>query len=256
MESAYVFLASTLQPGDVTGFTFFVGLMAMFAASVFFFFERSNVDGKWKTSLLVSGLITMIAAAHYYYMRDYYLAAVANNLIEGAAYINPSPTQFRYIDWTLTVPLMCVEFFLLLRPYGAKQSLLWKMIGYSVVMLVAGYVGEAIQPEQTIFWGVISTLGWAGIVYEATAGSVAKMAQASGDANLQKAIRLLRNFVLVGWAIYPIGYMLMDGNLLAGFAGSLNIDLLYNLGDAVNKIGFGLVVYQMAVSSSGKKVIA
>lgn len=245
-------MSSTLQAGDVTGFTFFVGLMAMFAASVFFFFERSNVDGKWKTSLLVSGLITMIAAAHYYYMRDYYLAAVANNLIEGATYINPSPTQFRYIDWTLTVPLMCVEFFLLLRPYGAKQSLLWKMIGYSVLMLVAGYVGEAIQPEQTILWGIISTLGWAGIVYEATAGSVAKMAQASGDANLQKAIRLLRNFVLVGWAIYPIGYMLMPGNLLAGFSGSLNIDLLYNLGDAVNKIGFGLVVYQMAVSSSKK----
>lgn len=245
-------MSSTLQPGDVTGFTFFVGLMAMFAASVFFFFERSNVDGKWKTSLLVSGLITMIAAAHYYYMRDYYLAAVANNMIEGATYINPSPTQFRYIDWTLTVPLMCVEFFLLLRPYGAKQSLLWKMIGYSVLMLVAGYIGEAIQPEQTILWGIISTVGWAGIVYEATAGSVAKMAQASGDANLQKAIRLLRNFVLVGWAIYPIGYMLMPGNLMAGMAGTLNIDLLYNLGDAVNKIGFGLVVYQMAVSSSKK----
>lgn len=252
MNAAYLLMSSTLQPGDVTGFTFFVGLMAMFAASVFFFFERSNVDGKWKTSLLVSGLITMIAAAHYYYMRDYYLAAVANNMIEGATYINPSPTQFRYIDWTLTVPLMCVEFFLLLRPYGAKQSLLWKMIGYSVLMLVAGYIGEAIQPEQTILWGIISTLGWAGIVYEATAGSVAKMAQASGDANLQKAIRLLRNFVLVGWAIYPIGYMLMPGNLMAGMAGTLNIDLLYNLGDAVNKIGFGLVVYQMAVSSSKK----
>lgn len=252
MKVAYLMMSSTLQPGDVTGFTFFVGLMAMFAASVFFFFERSNVDGKWKTSLLVSGLITMIAAAHYYYMRDYYLAAVANNMIEGATYINPSPTQFRYIDWTLTVPLMCVEFFLLLRPYGAKQSLLWKMIGYSVLMLVAGYIGEAIQPEQTILWGIISTVGWAGIVYEATAGSVAKMAQASGDANLQKAIRLLRNFVLVGWAIYPIGYMLMPGNLMAGMAGTLNIDLLYNLGDAVNKIGFGLVVYQMAVSSSKK----
>lgn len=256
MKTAYIFLSSTLQPGDVTGFTFFVGLMAMFAASVFFFFERSNVDGKWKTSLLVSGLITMIAAAHYYYMRDYYLAAVANNLIEGATYVNPSPTQFRYIDWTLTVPLMCVEFFLLLRPYGAKQSLLWKMIGYSVLMLVAGYIGEAIQPEQTILWGIISTVGWAGIVYEATAGSVAKMAQASGDANLQNAIRLLRNFVLVGWAIYPIGYMLMPGNLMAGMAGSLNIDLMYNLGDAVNKVGFGLVVYQMAVSSSAKKATA
>jgi bacteriorhodopsin len=263
MMKAFLLLSSTLQPGDVTGFTFFVGLMAMFAASVFFFFERSQVDGKWKTSLLVSGLITMIAAAHYYYMRDYYLAAIANNLAGGfapgaAGWINPSPTQFRYIDWTLTVPLMCVEFFLLLRPYGAKQSLLWKMIGYSVLMLVTGYIGEAFAPTaanpgmHSILWGTISTIGWAGIVYEATYGSVAKLAVASGDANLQKAIRLLRNFVLVGWAIYPIGYMMMPGNLLAGMSGSLNIDLIYNIGDAVNKIGFGLVVYQMAVSASKK----
>ena len=263
MTKAFLLLASTLQPGDVTGFTFFIGLMAMFAASVFFFFERSQVDGKWKTSLLVSGLITMIAAAHYYYMRDYYLGAIASNLAGGftagmAGYINPSPTQFRYIDWTLTVPLMCVEFFLLLRPYGAKQGLLWKMIGYSLVMLVAGYIGEAFAPTaadpgmHSIIWGVISTLGWAGIVYEATAGSVAKMAAASGDSNLQNAIRLLRNFVLVGWAIYPIGYMMMPGNFLEGLSGSLNIDLIYNIGDAVNKIGFGLVVYQMAVTASKK----
>ncbi|MFM7032325.1 MAG: bacteriorhodopsin, partial [Bacteroidota bacterium] len=97
-----------------------------------------------------------------------------------------------------------------------------------------------------------STLGWAGIVYEATAGSVATMARESGDANLQNAIRLLRNFVLVGWAIYPIGYMLMDGNLLAAYNGTFNIDLLYNIGDAVNKIGFGLVVYQMAITASKK----
>lgn len=253
-------LSATLQPGDVTGFTFFIGLMAMFAASVFFFFERSQVDGKWKTSLLVSGLITMIAAAHYYYMRDFYLAAIASNAAGGftagmEGFINPSPTQFRYIDWTLTVPLMCVEFFLLLRPYGAKQNLLWKMIGYSLLMLVAGYIGEAFAEGaanpgmHSIIWGTISTIGWAGIVYEATAGSVAQMAKASGDANLQNAIRLLRNFVLVGWAIYPIGYMMMPGNLLAGMSGTLNIDLLYNIGDAVNKIGFGLVVYQMAVSS-------
>ena len=32
----------------------------------------STVEGKWKTSLLVSGLITFIAAVHYYYMRDYW----------------------------------------------------------------------------------------------------------------------------------------------------------------------------------------
>ena len=113
---------------DPIAFTFFTGYMAMMAASVFFFFERGSVDGKWKLSLLVSGLITFIAAVHYYYMRDYYLATGEN------------PTALRYIDWTLTVPLMCVEFYLLTKAAGAKIGLLWKLIFASVLMLVAGYI--------------------------------------------------------------------------------------------------------------------
>ena len=84
-----------LDPNDYVGFTFFIGYMAMLAASVFFFFERGSVDKKWQLSLLISGLITGIAAVHYFYMRDYYLATGDN------------PTFFRYVDWTLTVPL-CV----------------------------------------------------------------------------------------------------------------------------------------------------
>ena len=59
---------------SLTSFTFFVGCMAMMAASVFFFLEMGSVDKKWRTSLLISGIITFIAFVHYYYMRDYYLA--------------------------------------------------------------------------------------------------------------------------------------------------------------------------------------
>ena len=50
----------------------------MLAASVFFFFERGSVESKWKLSMLVSGLITGIAAVHHYYMRDYYMATGEN----------------------------------------------------------------------------------------------------------------------------------------------------------------------------------
>ena len=76
---------------NYVAFTFFIGTMAMMAAAVFFFFEMSNVDKKWRTSILVSGLITFIAAVHYYYMRGY-------NLETGE-----SPVFFRYVDWILTV---------------------------------------------------------------------------------------------------------------------------------------------------------
>jgi len=53
---------------DYVGFTFFVGCMAMMAAAVFFFFSMNTFDKKWRTSILVSGLITFIAAVHYWYM--------------------------------------------------------------------------------------------------------------------------------------------------------------------------------------------
>ena len=49
---------------DYVGFTFFVGCMAMMAASAFFFLSMSSFDNKWRTSILVSGLITFIAVLY------------------------------------------------------------------------------------------------------------------------------------------------------------------------------------------------
>ena len=40
-------LASGLQSGDLVGFTFFLGSVAMLAATVFFFVERSSVSDEW-----------------------------------------------------------------------------------------------------------------------------------------------------------------------------------------------------------------
>jgi sensory rhodopsin len=234
--------ALSLRVDDPVGFTFFTGYMAMLASSVFFFAERSSVEGKWKLSLLVSSLITGIAAVHYYYMRDYYLAT------------GQTPTVLRYIDWTLTVPLMCVEFYLLTKAAGAPKSLLWKLIGASVWMLVAGYIGEAFSggdSTQIALWGAISTIGYLYVLYTAWAGEVAQLAARSGDPAVVRGIRSLAWFVLAGWAIYPIGYMCMPGGWLNTALGwqSSNVDLFYNIADAINKIGFGLVVYGIAVSS-------
>lgn len=251
MKSILLADVLTIPVDDPVAFTFFVGYMAMFAASVFFFFEKGQVEGKWKLSLLVSGLITGIAAVHYYYMKDYY-AATGDN-----------PTALRYIDWTLTVPLMCVEFYLLTKAAGAKIGLLWKLILAAVLMLVAGYVGEAFVPlnadgspadgatTHSFIWGAFSTVGYIYILYTAWFGEVKKLADSSGDATVIKGIRTLAWFVLVGWAIYPIGYMCMPGgwlNIALGWEPS-SVDLFYNIADAVNKIGFGLVVYSIAISS-------
>lgn len=224
---------------NYVAFTFFVGTMAMMAASVFFFFEVSNVDQKWRTSILVSGLITFIAAVHYYYMRGYNLDT------------NESPIFFRYVDWILTVPLMCVEFYLITKKAGGKIGLLWKLIAASVVMLVTGYIGEAIygQETQSWIWGLISGIAYFYIVYLVWFGEVAKLALNAGPA-VAKAVKSLGWFVLVGWAIYPVGYIAGTAGGLFGvrvFEG-LSMDIVYNIGDAINKIGFGLVIYALAQS--------
>jgi len=236
-------LLSTITPiaqDNYVAFTFFIGTMAMMAASVFFFFELNNVPQKWRTSVLVSGLITFIAAVHYYYMRSYNLETTE------------SPTFFRYVDWILTVPLMCVEFYLITKKAGAKIGLLWKLIFASVVMLITGYFGETMDRAHSVLWGVLSGAAYFYIAYLIWFGEVAKLSNTAGPA-VAKATRILAWFVLVGWAIYPLGYILGTPGGLFGMKlvsnpkdAAVAMDIVYNIADAVNKIGFGLVIYTLA----------
>jgi bacteriorhodopsin len=140
---------------------------------------------------------------------------------------------------------------LITKKAGAKIDLLWKLISASVIMLITGYIGEAIYGTETQswIWGLISCLAYFYIVYLVWFGEVAKLANSAGPA-VAKANKVLAWFILVGWAIYPIGY-------IAGTAGGLfgmkvlegvSLDIVYNIGDAINKIGFGLVIYSLAQS--------
>jgi bacteriorhodopsin len=147
---------------------------------------------------------------------------------------------------------MCVEFYLITKKAGAKIGLLWKLIFASVVMLVTGYIGETIDATNSVLWGVISGAAYFYIAYLVWFGEVAQLAAKSGNETVVKGVRILAWFVLVGWAIYPIGYMCMPGGWLNTGLGwsSSNVDLFYNIADAINKIGFGLVVYSVAVANS------
>ena len=95
-------MTNNLSASDPVGMSFWLISMAMVAATVFFLIERDRVSGKWKTSLTVAGLVTLIAAVHYFYMRDVWVAT------------GETPTVYRYIDWLLTVPLLIIEFYLIL----------------------------------------------------------------------------------------------------------------------------------------------
>ena len=236
----FIFDAASVAPGDFTGFTFFIGSVSMLAATVWFLMQHGQVDKKFKDSMLVAALITGIAAVHYFYMREQWVLT------------GESPTELRYIDWILTVPLMVVEF-ALLTGVGMRK-LFWA----SVVMLVAGYFGESGVTEMfdAQIWGFISGAAYFYMAYEVgcltifggPTGAVGK-ALNSASGKIPSAGRMLQWFVLVGWAIYPLGYLMGTdaGMWYEGMSNiALDMNIVYNVGDAINKIGFGMAVWSAA----------
>ena len=226
--------AADLSTSDMTGITFWLVTAAMLAATVFFFAERDVVKGKWKTSLSVAGLVTGVAFWHYLYMRGVW------------ADTGTSPTVYRYIDWLITVPLQIIEFYLILRVCtNVGSGLFWKLLGASLVMLIAGFLGEiGSAPAWPAF--IVGMAAWLYIIYEVFSGEAGKLNASSGNAAAQSAFSTIRLIVTIGWAIYPLGYILGVGSN----PDMANANIIYNLADFINKIAFGLAIYVAAVSDS------
>ena len=239
-SNAYASTGVVLKSNDFVGVSFWMISMALVAATAFFFLETQRVTAKWKTSLTVSGLVTMVAAWHYFYMRDVWVAT------------GTTPTVYRYIDWIITVPLLMVEFYLSLSAITkVPAGVFWRLMIGTFVMLIAGFMGEA---GYMAVWPafIVSMSGWAFIIWEIYAGQAGKINAESAPLGVQSAFKLMRTIVVVGWAIYPIGYFLgyLTGSGPESSMKMLNI--VYNLADVVNKIAFGVIIWTVAVSESEK----
>jgi bacteriorhodopsin len=225
-----------LDPSDLVGMSFWIISAAMVASTFFFWVERDRAVGKWKTSLTVAAMVTGIAAIHYFYMRGVWIST------------GESPLVFRYVDWLLTVPLQIIEFYLILAAIAVvKSSLFWRLLIASVIMLVAGYLGEIGSVNVWVGF-IVGMLGWLYIIYEIFAGEASQINASKGTAASKRAFNALRLVVTVGWAIYPIGYIV--GYTGGGSAEGINI--IYNLADFINKIAFGVVIWAAATSDSAK----
>ena len=210
----------------------------MLCSAVFFFFERGEVAPKWRTSVTVAGLVTFIAFFHYYFMRDAWGSALASGDL----------TQLRYIDWLITVPLQIVEFYLILKVVGKVTSgLFWQLLIASIVMLVGGLLGEMGAINEVVGF-VIGIIGWLYVVYLIFAGGAAKASSESGNQAVQSAFNSMKLIVLVGWAIYPIGYII--GNMIDVTNGTQTMNIIYNFADLINKTAFGLVIWAAAKQDS------
>jgi len=227
-----------LQPTDGVAISFWIISIAMIAATFFFFFEAATVRSHWQTSLHTGALVTLVAGVHYMYMREYWVQ------------VHKSPIVYRYVDWSITVPLQMIEFNLILKAAGKATSpgMFWRLLVGTVVMLLCGYCGEiAAFPPWPAFMGGLA--GWGFILYEIFAGEAGGSAESCPLAVAQ-SFNYMRMIVTVGWSIYPLGYLF---GYLLGAVDEVYLNVTYNIADFVNKIAFVLACWSCAKSESEAK---
>ena len=226
----------------LTFFLFFVGYIAMGAAFVFFMSERSNVAPQYRTTMTISALIVGIAAFHYYYMRGVY------------ADFGVVSIEYRYMDWIITVPLMALKFPSLV----GKEAITDKKVaglGFTgicftgaLIMIGFGYLGEA-GLMSAIPALLLGGMGWAMIVVATgtpwTDGLGVDNSKIAPE--LMWSANALRWFIVVGWIIYPLGYLFSPEVALVEMDNGAEImAVAYNIADIINKIGFGVVAWMGA----------
>jgi len=235
-------------------------LASMMATTLFLWMRVPCIGAKYQTAVLISGLVTFIAAYHYFRIFNSWVAAYeyptpkagAASVGEGG-YPDPALTgipfndAYRYMDWLLTVPLLLMEIVLTMKMSPEETSSYCKQLGVAAaLMIVAGYPGELIVEgnlsTRWMYWG-IAMFFFLFIVYTLLIGLSAATAREE-DPEVKSMIQLSQWVTVLSWCTYPVVYVFpMFG--LAGADAVIAIQCGYCVSDIISKCGVGLFIYQI-----------
>lgn len=231
-------------------FSFTFATMA--ATTLFLWLSRSQVAPRYRTALVISGLVTAIAAYHYWRIfeswQDAY--AVKDGVIVATGYAFND--AYRYVDWLLTVPLLLLELVLIMGLSQSETTRKATRLGLAAaLMVILGYPGEVATDNATrVLWGTLSSIPFLYIVYELFVG-LGKAIE-NQPANARSLVNAARWVTFASWGFYPIVYMIPYTNL-GGPAVETGIQIGYTIADLVAKAGLGVLIYMIAVRKSSSE---
>merc|ERR1712019_186125 len=187
---------------------------SMMASTAFFWLRVGSVHEKYKSALVISGLVTFIAA--YHYIRIFNSWTEAYEFPNGKNGADPTLTgvpfndAYRYMDWRLTVPLLLIEILLVMKldekTYSSKA---WTLGVGSALMIVSGYYGElVVTGDMTPRWvcWALSMCFFLYIVYELLVGlSAATNSEANPE--IKGKIQTAQVMTVISWCTYPVVYL-------------------------------------------------
>lgn len=226
-----------LQKGDLVAAGLFFESIVMAAIAAFLAFQVNHVPRRYRNHLVLSTIIVFCAAIAAFYRRDYWIETSTN------------PVEFKFFDWFVTVPLMATLFYLLARPAGAKVGFLLRTLFAVVVMLLFGYLGEAVYPEQAVLVGSIATLALVGIISSIMLDGYRKVKAHSPDPAVRQGYLWLGLSLPLSWLAYPFCYLSVPGNLMEGFISPETTLIVYSFANVLSKGGLVMGVYFISIFS-------
>jgi bacteriorhodopsin len=240
-------------------------LASMMATTVFLWFRSFAVKDRYQSAVLISGLVTFIAAYHYMRIFNSWVEAYAyspGTAVDGALDMrNPTLTgvpfndAYRYMDWLLTVPLLLIEILLVMKLDEQTFSDKAKNLGVgSALMICSGYYGElVVTGDLTPRWmcWFLSMMFFCYIVYELLVG-LTDATNSEEDPVVADKIRTAQVMTVISWCTYPIVYLFPMLGIDAAHA-VVGIQIGYCCSDIISKCGVGLVIYQITYAKSRKE---
>jgi bacteriorhodopsin len=242
----------------VYNFTSFT-LASMMACTVFFWLRLPSIAEKYKTALVITGLVTFIAFYHYVrifnsWNESYAFPAATGHDEAPQLTGKPFNDAYRYMDWLLTVPLLLMELIMVMKfdseaEAKQKSAILGSAAG---LMILLGYPGELITEGPQLgtrwMWWAASMCPFVYIVYTLLVGLQAATEKETKQ-EVKDLIRLAQRMTVVSWCTYPVVYIFP----MLGFSGAgsvVGIQIGYCVSDIISKCGVGLLTYNIAKTKS------
>jgi len=231
-------------------------------------FRSYAVVDKYKSAVLISGLVTFIAAYHYIRIFnswvDAYEYAPGSDVSGAMEMRNPKLTgvpfndAYRYMDWLLTVPLLLIEILLVMNLDSKTYNEKAKTLGVgSALMIASGYYGElTVSGDLTPRWmcWFLSMAFFLYIVYELLVG-LSNATNSEADPVIKGKIQVAQVMTVISWCTYPVVYLFPMLGINAAHA-VVSIQVGYCVSDIISKCGVGLVIYQISYAKSNIEAMA
>lgn len=230
-------------------YSLFVSMFALGAGFVFFLVEKEKVLPDYRGTMVTSAIICGVAAVAYYFLMTEYSPD------------KPFPTVVRYVDWTVTTPLLVLKYPEMLRVRGIGFAT--KLILADLFMIVTGYIGEMSgktvdghwmlvnngNTTEHYIWGAISTIGYAVILFLLL--TEGKKLAATQPEPIRNGIAKMNVYLWSLWGVYPVVYI---AEALSVNNPNINLDwfnVASSVADVVNKVGFAITAYLAVKALSG-----